>query len=115
VGHGACGAMSATDKRTVVPKTAISALYAPLRVAVEAAPPGASVDAKARLNATVQAALIQNSSALIAERVGATPRTLRVVPAYYNLVPTPPGPPPGGPPNGQVDFLPDFPLTPAAP
>ena len=112
VGHGACGAMSATDKRTVVPKTAISALYAPLRVAVEAAPPGASVDAKARLNATVQAALIQNSSALIAERVGATPRTLRVVPAYYNLVPTPPGPPPGGPPNGQVDFLPDFPLTP---
>ena len=115
VGHGACGAVTATDRRTEVAKTQISALYAPLRVAVEIAGQGASFDAKATLNASVQAALIQNSSRLIAERVGATPQTLRVVPAYYNLVPTPPGPPPGGPPNGRVDILPIFPLTPAAP
>jgi len=111
----ACGAVTAADRRTVVEKTQISALYAPLRVAVETAGQGASFDAKAAFNARVQATLVQNSSRLIAERVGATPQTLRVVPAYYNLVPTPPGPPPGGPPNGQADILPIFPLTPAAP
>ena len=115
LGHGACGAVTATDRRTVVEKTQISALYAPLRVAVETAGQGASFDAKAAFNARVQATLVQNSSRLIAERVAATPQTLRVVPAYYNLVPTPPGPPPGAPPNGQVDILPIFPLTPAAP
>ena len=115
VGHGACGAVTATDRRTEVAKTQISALYAPLRVAVETAGQGASFDAKAAFNARVQAILVQNSSRLIAERVAAAPQTLRVVPAYYNLVPTPPGPPPGGPPNGRVDILPIFPLTPAAP
>ena len=115
LGHGACGAVTAADRRTVVEKTQISALYAPLRVAVETAGQGASFDAKAAFNARVQATLVQNSSRLIAERVAATPQTLRVVPAYYNLVPTPPGPPPGGPPNGRVDILPIFPLTPAAP
>jgi len=113
LGHGACGAVAAADRRTVVAGTQISALYAPLRVALESAGPGASFDAKAALNAKVQAALVQNSSRLIAERVGAA--TLRVVPAYYNLVPTPPGPPPGGAPNGRVDILPSYPLTPAAP
>jgi len=113
LGHGSCAAVAATDRRTVVEKTQISVLYAPLRIAVETAGPGASFDAKAALNAKVQAALVQNSSRLIAERVGAA--TLRVVPAYYNLVPTPPGPPPGGAPNGRVDILPSYPLTPAAP
>jgi carbonic anhydrase len=112
LGHGACGAISAADRRTVVEKTQISALYAPLRVAVESAGPGANFDAKARLNATVQAALLLNASPLIAERVGASPQTLRVVPAYYNLIPSPPA---GAPPNGQVDILPAYPLTPAAP
>src|SRR5262249_8509634 len=53
MGHGACGAMAAADRRTAVEKTQISALYAPLRVAVETAGPGASFDAKARFNATV--------------------------------------------------------------
>lgn len=115
LGHGACGAVAATDRRTVLEKTQISALYGPLRVAVNVAGPGASFDAKADLNARVQAILIQDSSRLIADRVGATPQTLRVVAAYYNLVPTPPGPPPGGPPNGLVSVLPITPLTPAAP
>ena len=115
MGHGSCGAMAAADRRTAVDRTQISALYAPLRVAIETAGPAASFDAKAQLNATVQATLVQNSSRLIADRVGASPQTLRVVAAYYNLVPTPPGPPPGGPPNGRVDLQPIFPLTPAAP
>ena len=111
LGHGACGAVAAADRRTVVEKTQISALYAPLRVAIESAGPGASFDEKARVNATVQATLIQNSSRLIAERVAASPQTLRVVPAYYNLIPAPPA---SAPPNGRVDILPIFPLTPAA-
>ena len=115
LGHGACGAVAAADRRTAVEKTQISALYAPLRVAVNIAGTGASFDAKAQLNSRVQAILIQDSSRLIADRVGATPQTLRVIPAFYNLVPTPPGPPPGGPPNGLVTILPGTPLTPAAP
>ncbi len=112
MGHGACGAMAAADRRTVVEKTQISALYAPLRVAVETAGHGASFDAKARFNATVQATLIQNASPLIAERVGQSPQTLRVVAAYYNLGPSPPA---GTPTNGLVEILPIFPLTPATP
>src|SRR5207247_2098540 len=47
LGHGACGAVTATDRRTVVEKTQISALYAPLRVAVETAGQGASFDGQA--------------------------------------------------------------------
>ena len=61
LGHGACGAVTAADRRTVVEKTQISALYAPLRVAVETAGQGASFDAKAAFNARVQATLVQNS------------------------------------------------------
>jgi carbonic anhydrase len=113
LGHGACGAVAAADRRAAVAKTQISALYAPLRVAVNIAGSGASFDAKAQLNAEVQAVLIQDSSPLIAERVGAG--TLGVVAAYYNLVPTPPGPPPGTPANGVVSILATPHLTPAAP
>ena len=113
LGHGACGAVQATDQRTAVNKTQISTLYTPLRVAVNLAPAGASFDAKARLNAQIQAVLTQDSSPLIAERIGAG--TLGLVAAYYNLVPTPPGPPPGAPPNGFVSLLPIPPVTPAAP
>src|SRR5262245_60708636 len=113
LGHGACGAVQASDQRTSVDKTQISALYAPLRVAVNIAGPGASFDAKARLNAQVQAILLQDSSRLVAERVAAG--TLGVVAGFYNLVPTPPGPPPGAPANGVVTLLPIPPVTPAAP
>jgi len=113
LGHGACGAVAAADRRTPVDKTQISALYAPIRVAVNIAGSGASFDAKARLNAQVQAILIQDSSRLIAERIGAG--TLGVAAGFYNLVPTPPGPPPGAPPNGTVTLLPITPVTPAAP
>jgi hypothetical protein len=80
---------------------------------VNIAGPAASFDAKARLNAQIQAILIQDSSRLIAERIAAG--TLGVVAGYYNLVPTPPGPPPGAPPNGAVTLLPIPPVTPAAP
>ena len=113
VGHGACGAVQAADQRTAVNKTQISTLYPPLRVAVNIGGSGTSFDAKARLNAQIQAILIQDSSPLIAERIGAG--TLGVVAAYYNLVPTPPGPPPGAPANGVVSLLPIPPVTPAAP
>jgi carbonic anhydrase len=115
VGHGLCGAVSAADRRTVVTQTQISSLYAYLRPAVNIAGTGESFAAKAQLNARIQAILLQDSSPLIASRVGAIPQTLRVVPAYYNLVATPPGPPPGAPPNGAVTILPIPPLTPAAP
>ena len=113
LGHGACGAVAAADRRTPVDKTQISALYAPIRVAVNIAGPGASFDAKARLNAQIQAILIQDSSRLIAERIGAG--TLGVVAGFYNLVPTPPGPPAGAPPNGAVTLLQIPPVTPAGP
>jgi carbonic anhydrase len=113
LGHGLCGAVQATDQRTAVDKTQISALYAPLRTAVNLAGPGASFDAKARLNAQVQATLLQDSSPLIAERIAAG--TLGMAAGFYNLAATPPGPPPGGPANGVVTFLPVPPPTPAAP
>jgi carbonic anhydrase len=113
LGHGACGAVQATDQRTAVDKTQISTLYKPLRVAVNLSLAGSSFDAKARLNAQVQATLLQDSSPLIAERV--TAGTLGVVAAFYNLIPGPSGPPPGAPPNGFVSLLPIPTVTPAAP
>jgi carbonic anhydrase len=113
LGHGNCGAVSATNSRAPIPGTQISALYAPLRTAVTLGNNGiggGSVDAKSRLNAQVQAILIQDSSPLVAKQIRAG--ALKVVAAYYNLVPIPPGPPPGAPPNGTVTILPIPPLGP---
>ena len=62
-----------------------------------------------------QAILLQDSSRHIADRIlGVTPLPLKVVAAYYNLVPAPQAPPPGAPENGRVTLLPIPGITPAA-
>jgi carbonic anhydrase len=60
----------------------ISALYAPIRPAVDQA--GRDVDAAIRANARIQAGLLRSASPVIAERV--SQGRLMVVPAVYDIV-----------------------------
>lgn len=114
LGHGACGAVFHADRRTPVAGTQISGLYAPIRPALNIAGTAATTDAKSQLNARIQAILLQDSSRLIADRIlGVTSPPLKVVAAYYNLVPGLQGPPPGAE-NGRVTLLSIPGITPAA-
>lgn len=80
LGHSNCGAVKATIEGKAVPGQ-ISALYAPIRPAVDAAGPDliATIDA----NAKVQARLISQASPVIAAAIEAG--KLKVVAACYDL------------------------------
>jgi carbonic anhydrase len=80
LGHADCGAVQATIAAAAVPGQ-ISALYAPLRQAVERA--GPDPDNVARENAKIQANLLRTASPLIADLV--KKEKLKVVPAFFAL------------------------------
>jgi len=80
LGHSNCGAVKATIQGNAVPGQ-ISALYAPIRPAVDAAGPdlAATIDA----NAKIQATLLSEASPVIAEAI--KEGKLKVLPARYDL------------------------------
>jgi len=80
LGHSGCGAVKATMEGKAVPGQ-ISALYAPIRPAVERA--GNDLEAAIRANAQIQANLLRTASPVIAERV--QQGKLTVVAGYYDL------------------------------
>ena len=80
LGHGGCGAVTAAIAGKEVPGQ-ISALYAPLRVAVDQA--GPDPEAAIRANARIQASILRSASPPLAGLVAQG--TLKVVSAYYDL------------------------------
>jgi carbonic anhydrase len=88
LGHSNCGAVKATIEGKAVPGQ-ISALYAPIRPAVDAAGPdlNATIDA----NAKIQAGLLSQASPIIAGAI--KEGKLKVVPARYDVA------------TGQVSLL----------
>jgi carbonic anhydrase len=80
LGHDGCGAVKATIDGKAVPGQ-ISALYAPLRPAIERAGPDLTAAIKA--NAQIQAALLRTASPVIATLVKTG--KMKVVAAYYDL------------------------------
>ena len=80
LGHGACGAVTAAIAGKAVPGQ-ISALYAPLRPAVDQA--GPDPDAAIRANARIQASILRNASPVIAGLVAQG--KLKVVAAHYDI------------------------------
>jgi carbonic anhydrase len=80
LGHGGCGAVKATIDGKSVPGQ-ISALYAPIRPAVDAA--GSDLDAAIDANAKIQATLLSKASTIIAGAI--KDGKLTVVPARYDL------------------------------
>lgn len=80
LGHSNCGAVNATIEAKAAPGQ-ISGLYRYIRPAVDRA--GTNIDAAIRANATMQAALLRESSPVIAGAVKSN--ELRVVAAYYDL------------------------------
>ena len=80
LGHGACGAVTAAIAGKEVPGQ-ISALYAPLRPAVNQA--GPDPDATIRANARIQASLLGTASPVIAGLVAQG--KLKVVAAHYDI------------------------------
>jgi carbonic anhydrase len=80
VGHGGCGAVSASIAAKDVPGQ-ISALYRHIRPAVDQA--GSDLDAAIRANARIHARLLRDASPVIAGAVAQG--RLKVVAAYYDL------------------------------
>ena len=80
LGHEGCGAMHAAMEGKAVPGQ-ISALYAPLRPAIERG--GHDLDAAVKANARIQAELLRAASPVIGDMVKAG--KLKVVAAYYEL------------------------------
>jgi len=80
LGHSSCGAVKAAMKADTVPGQ-ISALYAPLRQAVEQS--GGNVDKAIEANAKIQAALLRSSSTVIRDAVKAG--KLNVEAGVYSL------------------------------
>ncbi len=80
LGHQGCGAVTAAEEGKAEPGQ-ISALYAPIRPAVDRA--HGDVDTAIRLNAQIQAGLLATASPVIAGAVAAG--NLKVVSAYYAL------------------------------
>lgn len=80
LGHESCGAVKAAIDGKAVPGQ-ISALYRPLRPAVEQA--GPDVEAVSKANARIQAGLLATSSPVLAEMI--KKGDLKIVPAYYAL------------------------------
>lgn len=81
LGHTRCGAVSAAIAGYEVPGQ-ISALYAPLRPAVDQAGPDAEATTKA--NAVIQAKLLAQASPVLAGQIKAG--KLKIVGAYYDVV-----------------------------
>jgi carbonic anhydrase len=81
LGHSSCGAVKAAMAAKAVPGQ-ISALYRPLRPAVDEA--GGDLVTAIKANARIQAKLLTESSPVLAEAVKGG--TLKVVGAYYDLV-----------------------------
>ncbi len=80
LGHSSCGAVQAAIAGKPSPGQ-ISALYAPIRPAVQRA--GPDVEAVIKANAQIQAELLRTASPVIAERVAAG--KVKVVGGYYDL------------------------------
>jgi carbonic anhydrase len=80
LGHGNCGAVKAAIAAKPVPGQ-ISALYAPLRPAVDQA--GGKLDEAIRANAKMQATVLREASPVLAGLV--KEKKLTVVGAYYDL------------------------------
>jgi carbonic anhydrase len=80
LGHSGCGAVQATIAAKAVPGQ-ISALYAPIRPAIDRA--GAALEGAIRANAQIQAELLRTASPIIAELIHQG--KLKVVAAYYDL------------------------------
>jgi carbonic anhydrase len=80
LGHANCGAVKATIEAKPAPGQ-ISALYPYIRPAVDRA--GPDLDAAIKANAKIQAALLRQSSPVIAERI--KQHQLKVVAGYYDL------------------------------
>lgn len=80
LGHSSCGAVKATIAGQAVPGQ-ISALYAPIRPAVDAA--GPDLDATIDANARIQATLLSQASPIFAGAIGEG--NLKVVAARYDI------------------------------
>ena len=80
LGHGSCGAVKAAIEGKAVPGH-ISALYAPIRPAVDAS--GGNLDAAIDFNAKIQATLLSQASPIIAAAINEG--KLNVVPARYDI------------------------------
>jgi carbonic anhydrase len=80
LGHSGCGAVKATIAAKSVPGQ-ISALYAPIRPAIERA--GPNLDAVIKANAQIQADLLRTASPVISELVAAG--KLKVAAGFYEL------------------------------
>lgn len=80
LGHSGCGAVKATIDAAAVPGQ-ISALYAPIRPAVDRA--GADLDAAIKANAQIQAGLLETASPVIAGLI--KQGKMKVVPAFYDI------------------------------
>ncbi len=80
MGHGNCGAVKATISAKPVPGQ-ISSLYQFIQPAVQQA--GHHLDAAIRANARIQAALLAQSSPVLAKAIA--DGKLQIAPAYYNL------------------------------
>lgn len=80
MGHSGCGAVKAAIEAKAVPGQ-ISALYAPLRPAVQQA--GGGFEATIKANAQIQATLLRTASPVLAEMIGKG--RLKVVAGYYDL------------------------------
>ncbi|MFL5280108.1 MAG: carbonic anhydrase [Rhodopila sp.] len=80
LGHDGCGAVKATIEGKSVPGQ-ISALYAPIRPAVERA--GLDLEAVIKANAQIQAGLLRTASPVIGNLIAQG--RIKVVAAYYDL------------------------------
>lgn len=80
LGHGDCGAVAATLARKPAPGQ-ISSLYAFIRPAI--GPAEGQLNQAIRINATLQARLLRDSSPVLAEAIAA--RRLGVTAAYYDV------------------------------
>ena len=89
LGHSGCGAVQAAAAGKAVPGQ-ISALYAPIRPAVDRS--GSDIEAAIKANAQIQADLLRTASPLIAGLI--KENKIKVAAAYYNLA------------DGKVSLLP---------
>jgi carbonic anhydrase len=80
LGHANCGAVKASIEAKAAPGQ-ISALYPYIRPAIE--PAGHDLDAAIKANAKFQAALLQQSSPVLAENI--KQNKLKIVSAFYDL------------------------------
>jgi carbonic anhydrase len=81
LGHTNCGAVKASIEAKAVPGQ-ISALYPYIRPAVDQA--GPDLEATIKANAKIQAALLRQSSPVLAEHI--KQNQLKIVAGYYDLV-----------------------------